>query len=92
MTGRPSPDRRYQDDDRQHAYETGWHQEYEHDSFTLLDRIEQAVDHEHDDAKRCELRAAMLEGAADALLTLADAQHEGAAFARAWTQSEEMTK
>lgn len=84
MTERPTPERRYPDDDRQVAYEAGWRQEYRHDSFRTLDWIEVAVDDVRDEAARCELRAAMLEGAADALLELADQQHAGAAFARAW--------
>ena len=83
MTDRPAPERRYLDADLQTAYEAGWHQEYDHESFQLRDRIEIAVDDVHDEATRCEHRAAMLEGAADALLELAERQHEGAAFAAA---------
>ena len=82
MTGRPTVERRYEDDDRQRAYETGWRQQWDHDSFRTLDWIEHAVDHEHDEARRCELRAAMLEGCADALLELADRQMEGAVLWR----------
>jgi hypothetical protein len=41
--------------------------------------IEQAAG----EAERCRRRGAMPEGAADALLELADRQHEGAAFAQA---------
>ena len=47
-------------------------------------RIEVATDGELGPGKRCELRAAMLEGAAAALLDLADRQRAGAAFERAW--------
>jgi hypothetical protein len=87
MTDRPKPGRRYLDEPEQSAYENGWRQEYDHDSFALLDRIEVAIDDVRDDAERCRLRAAWLEGAADALLELADRQHEGAAFARALEES-----
>ena len=51
---------------------------YDHDSFRTLDWIEVAVDQVVGDAERCRRRAAMLEGAADALLELAERQHEGA--------------
>jgi hypothetical protein len=71
------------DAELQAAYEAGFHQEYDHDSFALLDRIETAVDGEPDDACRCELRAAWLEGAAEALLELADRQRDNAALWRA---------
>ena len=37
MTGRPQPERRYEDDDRQRAYEQGWQQCWDHDSFRVLD-------------------------------------------------------
>ena len=84
---RPQPLRRYLDADLQTAYQAGWHQEYDHESFQLLDRIETAVGDMHDDATRSEHRAAWLEGAADALLELAERQHEGAAFARALEES-----
>ena len=83
MIDRPTPARRYLDAPEQAAYESGWRQMYDHDSFRTLDWIEIAIDDIRDDALRCELRAAMLEGCADALLELAERQHEGAAFARA---------
>jgi len=70
-------------DDRRRFQELGYRQCYDHDSFAMLDWIEQAVDDVRDDATRSELRAAMLEGAAEALLEFAERQHEGAAFARA---------
>ena len=75
---RPSPERRYQDDGRQRAYETGWRQCWDHDSARVLDWIAHAVDHVHDEAERCRRRAAMLEGCADALQELADRQLESA--------------
>ena len=78
MTARPSPDRRYEDDNLQAAYETGWRQEYDHDSVHTLDWIEHAVDDVADQAERCRRRAAMLEGAAAALQELADRQLESA--------------
>jgi hypothetical protein len=84
MTSRQQPERRYQDEALQTAYALGWRQEYDHDSFRVLDWIEVAVDHVADQAERCRLRAAMLEGAASALEEPADRQHEGAAFAAEW--------
>lgn len=88
MTDRPTPMRRYLEADLQTAYEAGFAQEYDHDSFALLDRIEVAVDDVADEVSRCEHRAAWLEGAADALLELAERQHDGAAFARAFDGSD----
>ena len=76
MIDRPTPDRRYEDDERQIAYEAGWRQEYDHDSLALLDRIETMVDDVHDEGERCRRRAAMLAGAAAALDELADRQLE----------------
>ncbi len=58
---RPEPARRYLDGPEQAAYETGWHQMYDHDSFRTLDRIEVAVDEVVGEAERCRRRAAMLE-------------------------------
>jgi hypothetical protein len=84
VTGRPSPERRYPDEQLQAAYETGFGQMYDHDSFRTLDWIEVAVDEVVGEAGRCRRRAAMLEGAADALLELAERQHEGAGFAAEW--------
>jgi hypothetical protein len=84
MIDPPAPERRSQNDERQRFYKAGWRQRaYDHDSFALLDRIEHAVDDEPDDARRCELRAVMREGARDALSSSPTAHHEGAAFARA---------
>lgn len=79
MTDRPV-ERRYEDDDRQAAYVTGFQQMYDHDSFRTLDWIEHAVDDVVGEAERCRRRAAMLEGAAAALEELADRQLEGAAL------------
>lgn len=76
MTDRPLPKRRHADPERQIAYELGWAQMYDHDSFRTLDWIEHAVDDIHDEAERCRRRAAMLEGCADALQELADRQLE----------------
>lgn len=84
MTGRPTSERRYLDDPEKHAYEQGFAQIYDHDSFHTLEWIEAAVDGVHDVAERCRRRGAMLEGCADALLELAERQHEGAAFAQAF--------
>jgi hypothetical protein len=87
MSDSTAPDRRYRDGDLQAAYEQGWHQEYDHSSFELLERAEGVLDDVPDEAERCRRRAAWLEGAADALLELADRQHEGAAIAQAWEAS-----
>lgn len=84
---RPTPERRYLEPNLQQAFELGFDQEYDHDSFVLLDRIEIAVGGEPDDATRCELRAAWLEGAAAALVELAERQYQGAAFARAFDEA-----
>jgi hypothetical protein len=81
LAGRPSPDRRYADEQLQAAYETGFQQTYDRDSFRMLDWVEVAVDQVAGEAERCRRRAAMLEGCAAALEELADRQHEGAAFA-----------
>jgi hypothetical protein len=81
MTGRPQPERRYADEQLQAAFETGFSQTWDHDSFRTLDWIEVAIDDIADQAERCRRRAAMLEGCAAALEELADRQHEGAAFA-----------
>jgi hypothetical protein len=80
MTGRPQPERHYANEQLQAAYELGFAQCYDHDSFRMLDWIEVAVDGVAGEAERCRRRAAMLEGAAAALEELADRQHEGAAF------------
>lgn len=79
---------RYLDGPEQAAYATGWHQMYDHDSFRTLDWIEVAVDEVVGEAGRCRPRAAMLEGAAAALVELARRQREGAEFARAWEGDE----
>lgn len=91
MTGRPTPERRYEDDERQRAYAAGFAQARDHDSHRMADWIEHAVSHEHalartpngdDEAHRCELRAAAWEGAADLLLELADRAYESAVLWR----------
>ncbi len=63
---------------------------YRQDSLPFLDRVEVLVEGADDDARRCELRAAMLGGAADALVARAHGRHEGAAFARAWRRAREV--
>ena len=83
------PDQRYQDPGRQGAYEAGFAQMYDHDSFAFLERVEGIVDSHLDDdlaardpGARADARAAALEGAADALRNLARGQRDGARFAR----------
>jgi hypothetical protein len=71
---RPSPARRYDADDLQAAYESGYGQMHDHESFVFIDRLDAMVDSlRNDDLSRedAELRAAALEGAADALRALA---------------------
>ena len=55
----------------QEAYELGYHQEYEHDSFALLHRFEWMLDQAPTVTLGAERLAAMLDGAADALHALA---------------------
>jgi hypothetical protein len=55
----------------QEAYELGYRQEYEHDSFALLSRFEWMLDQAPTVTLGAERLAAMLDGAADALHTLA---------------------
>jgi hypothetical protein len=66
----------------QSAYEQGFAQEYDHDSFALLDRIEGAIDGIGDDLTRWQHREAWLRGAADALIVLANAQASSGRAAR----------
>lgn len=62
---------RYKRAELQAAYEDGFRQEYDHDSFTLLDRFSWLLDDAPTSADGAERMAAMLEGAADALRALA---------------------
>jgi hypothetical protein len=71
MTG-PTPPRRYLDIPEQSAYESGFWQMWKHDSFQLLDRFSDL------DGERL---AAVLFGAADALIELAERQLDDARFA-----------
>lgn len=66
----PNPDR-FKRPELQHAYEQGFRQEYEHESFALLDRFGWLLDSASGLAVGAELTAAMLDGAADALHALA---------------------
>ena len=82
---RPASGRRYDTDDLQAAYESGYGQMYEHDSFVFLDRLDAIVESLHDeelDREEAELRAAALEGAADALRALAAGMWEAAPINR----------
>lgn len=84
MTHKPAPKPdRYKTQALQDAYESGWHQEYDHDSFTLLNRFEwlydqaaqqaraAGADHDAAEAAGAAAMKAMLTGAADALRALA---------------------
>lgn len=73
---RPQPRAgRYKRPELQSAYENGFTQEYDHDSFMLLQRFSWILD-ETPGADGVERIAAMLEGAADALHALAKARRE----------------
>ena len=57
---RPAPGRLYDADDLQAAYESGYGQMYDHDSFVFLDRLNAIVDRHQrsenpdEDGGRCE--------------------------------------
>lgn len=76
MTPEPKPDR-FKRPELQEAYEMGFHQEYDHDSFGLLDRFGWLFDDAGSQALGAERMAAMLDGAADALHELARQRREG---------------
>jgi hypothetical protein len=79
--GRPTAAQLYQADDLQAAYESGFQQMYDHDSFAFIDRLDAMVDSLREDEldrEETELRAAALEGAADALHALAARTWEAA--------------
>jgi hypothetical protein len=72
LIGRPQPDpARFARGELQVAYELGFEQEYEHDSFVLLDRLAIAFDDAGSAVEAAERVAAALDGAADALHALA---------------------
>jgi hypothetical protein len=73
MKPQPKPDR-FKRGELQEAYEHGYHQEYDHDSFALLDRFGWLLDEAASSAAGAERIAAMLDGAADALHALAAAR------------------
>jgi hypothetical protein len=69
------PDRdRFARVELQEAYEDGFDQEYDHDSFVLLDRFAWMLDEADSAVLGAERIAAMLDGAADALHALARAR------------------
>jgi hypothetical protein len=71
-SGVPQPSAtRYERPELQAAYEDGFRQEYDHDSFVLLDRFAWILEDTPSGADGAERMAAVLEGAADALRTLA---------------------
>ena len=74
MTPEPQAGR-YKRPELQAAYEDGFAQEYDHDSFVLLDRFSWMLD-DTPGADGVERIAAMLEGAADALRALAKARRD----------------
>ena len=82
---RPAPGGRYDADDLQAAYESGYAQMYDHDSLAFDDRLNAIVESLRDeelDREEAELRAAALEGAADALRALAACMWEAAPINR----------
>jgi hypothetical protein len=82
---RPTPGRLYGADDLQAAYESGYAQMRDHDSFVFLDRLDAIAESLRDEAldrEEAELRAAALEGAADALRALAAGRWEAAPLNR----------
>jgi hypothetical protein len=79
--GRPAPAQLYGADALQAAYESGYTQMYDHDSFGFTDCLDAIVDWHADTetwSGEAELRAAAVEGAADALRALAARMWEGA--------------
>jgi hypothetical protein len=86
-TPTPNP-RRYARPELQEAYERGFEQEYDHDSFALLDRFAWMLDEADSSAAGAERMAAMLEGAADALRALARQRRDGLATLRLLDEAE----
>lgn len=89
MTGqgaeKPAPDPdRFERRELQEAYEAGFGQEYDHDSFALLDRFAWMLD-DVSAPLGAERRAAMLDGAADALRALARVRRDDLPLLRALT-------
>ena len=70
MKPQPNPNR-FSIPELQQAYEHGFNQEYDHDSFTLLDRFQWLADDAESEEGRGHLISAMLEGASAALDALA---------------------
>lgn len=84
MNARPEPNpNRFKRPELQSAYESGFHQEYDHDSFGLLDRFSWLIDDSPTSAAGAERMAAMLDGAADALHALAKARRDDIPMLRA---------
>jgi hypothetical protein len=84
VLSRPGPTAdRYKRPGLQRAYEAGFQQEYDHDSFALLDRFGWLFDEAPGQADGAERMAAMLEGAAGALRGLARERRAGIPMLRA---------
>lgn len=75
MKPEPQPDR-FERPELQAVYESGFAQEYDHDSFALLDRFSHLLDEAPSSAEGAERMAAMLDGAADALHALAQQRRD----------------
>lgn len=87
---RPEPNPgRFKRPELQQAYELGWRQEYDHESFALLARFSWLFDDAGSQALGAERIAAMLDGAADALHALARARRADLPMLRALEGLEE---
>jgi hypothetical protein len=79
---RHAPAQLYEADALQAAYESGYGQMYDHDSFGFLDRLGTIVDYWLGEieptAREADLQAAAIEGAPDALRALAARAREAA--------------
>jgi hypothetical protein len=82
-----NPDR-FKRPELQDAYEAGFDQEYDHDSFALLDRFGWLLEDADSSAAGAERMAAMLEGAADALHALARARRDDLPTLRAMDKAD----
>lgn len=78
---------RYKRPELQAAYEDGFRQEYDHDSFVLLDRFSWVLEDAPSGADGAERMAAVLEGAADALRELARQRRQDLPALRALDRS-----
>jgi hypothetical protein len=83
----PAPDR-YRTPELQSAYEAGFEQMHDHNSFGFKEQMELAVDDLAQSTTVAETMAATLEGGADALKALANAARSGASLERALREAD----